>query len=261
MGKSKINQKAKTINLKGNSKKEFFLLHGFTGSPTDFNHLGEYLNKRFNANVRIIRLKGHGEKVENLSNFEYNDLFLQAENELKKDLKKGREIIVGGISLGSFIALQLSTKYPVKGIINISIPYKYKFLISIVAFFEPFIKKKHWKKVMPKYQKDLRKDAFYYDASLFGFRYIKEGKDELDKILNKVIAPCLIVHVMKEKVFHLAGAKMIQNRISSKIVEFDLFKSLGLPSHNPFYSKNHHQLYETIGNFVEKNNLFSKSNL
>src|SRR3989339_392009 len=196
MGKSKIDKKAKTINLKGNSKKEFFLLHGFTGSPTDFNHLGEYLNKRFDANVRIIRLKGHGEKIENLSNFEYNDLFLQAENELKKDLKKGREIIVGGISLGSFIALQLSTKYPVKGIINISIPYKYKFLISIVAFFD--------------------------DASLFGFRYIKEGKDELDKILNKVIAPCLIVHVMKEKVFHLAGAKMIQNRISSKIVEFDL---------------------------------------
>src|SRR3989339_150431 len=225
MGKSKIDKKAKTINLKGNSKKEFFLLHGFTGSPTDFNHLGEYLNKRFDANVRIIRLKGHGEKIENLSNFEYNDLFLQAENELKKDLKKGREIIVGGISLGSFIALQLSTKYPVKGIINISIPYKYKFLISIVAFFEPFIKKKHWKKVMPESQKALRKDAFYYDASLFGFRYIKEGKDELDKILNKVIAPCLIVHVMKEKVFHLAGAKMIQNRISDILNFIKLFRS------------------------------------
>src|SRR3989339_867365 len=219
MGKSKIDKKAKTINLKGNSKKEFFLLHGFTGSPTDFNHLGEYLNKRFDANVRIIRLKGHGEKIENLSNFEYNDLFLQAENELKKDLKKGREIIVGGISLGSFIALQLSTKY----------------------------------------QKDLRKDAFYYDASLFGFRYIKEGKSELDKILNKVNAPCLIIHVAKEKIFHPDSAKIILNKINSKIVEFDLFKSPEGSSHNPFYSKNHSQLYDIIGNFVEKNNLFSKS--
>lgn len=64
---SKINKKAETINIKADSKKEFFLLHGYTGSPTDFNNLGLYLNKRFNANVRIIRLKGHGKELKILT--------------------------------------------------------------------------------------------------------------------------------------------------------------------------------------------------
>jgi len=257
MGKPKINKKAETINIKADSKKEFFLLHGYTGSPTDFNNLGKYLNKRFNANVKIIRLKGHGERIENIDNLKYHNFLLQAEKELKKDLKKGREIVIGGVSIGSFIALQLSTKYPVKGILNISVPYKYKFFTSIVAFLEPLIPKKHWKKPIPKYQKELRKNSFYYDVSLLGFRVIKDGKRELNNILDKVTAPCLIIHVAKEKIFHIAGVKFVKERINSKICELYVFKETGRAGHNPFYSENHDKLYKIIGNFVEKNKLFT----
>jgi len=50
----------KKINLKANSKIEFFLIHGYTGGLDDFNDFPRYLNEKYNANVKIALLKGHG---------------------------------------------------------------------------------------------------------------------------------------------------------------------------------------------------------
>lgn len=146
MVKSKIDKNAKTIEIKGNSKKEFFLIHGYTGSPTDFNQLGKYLNKRFNANVKIIRLMGHGTKVEDLDKLEYQDFLEQVESELKKDLDKGREIVIGGLSFGAQLALNLAAKYYIKGIFTVSIPHKLKFPFNIPFLGLLGIFKKKWRK-------------------------------------------------------------------------------------------------------------------
>ncbi len=86
-----VKTKTKTIELKSNSDKEFFLIHGYTGSPTDFNNLPRLLHKKFNANVKVILLKGHGTKIEDLDNITYNDFFNQIREELEKDIKKRKE--------------------------------------------------------------------------------------------------------------------------------------------------------------------------
>jgi len=257
MVKQKVDKRAKTINLKSNSNKEFFLIHGYTGSPTDFNNLPYYLNKRFNANVKVIRLKGHGEKIDNIDDLKYEDFFLQAENELKKDIKNGMQIVIGGISMGSFIALHLASKYPIKGIFNISIPYKNKFLTEIVAFVEPLIPKKHWKKTISDDEKELRAHGFFYDTNIKGLNILKKAKKELKKALKKITAPSFIIHVLEDKIFHLNGVISVQKNINSHVNEIFIFdgKKAG---HNPFYSPNHKELYNLIGDFVEKNNLFEK---
>lgn len=254
--KSIVNKNARTINIKANSDKEFFLIHGYTGSPTDFNKLGEYLNKRFNANVKIMRLKGHGEKIENIDNLNYNDFLIQVEKELKKEIKKGRKIIIGGLSMGSFIALQLATKYSIKGIFCVSIPYKYKFPVGIVSFIEPVILKKHWKKSLSEYKSNLRKDAFSYDVNLRGLRVIEQAKKQIKGILTKIEAPCLIIHVGSDKIFHKKSAFILQGKIISKIKKVSILNKKNNSSHNPFYSQERGHLYRTIGNFVEKNKLF-----
>lgn len=256
MDKSKIDKRASSVNIKSNSKREFFLLHGYTGSPTDFNELGEYLNKRFNANVRIIRLKGHGKTIGNLDNLNYDDFLLQADKELRKDLNKGREIIVGGTSIGSLIALQLSAKYPVKGVLSISTPYKERLGARIVSFFEPIIFKKHWKKIPPEYGRELRKNAFYYDVSLRGLKIIKQARKKINKVLDKISAPCLFVHVESDRIFHSIGVEILKKRISSRRVKSYLFKAKDRASHNPFYSPQHKNLYKVMGDFVQENKLF-----
>ena len=260
MGKPKIDKNAKTIEIKGNSKKEFFLIHWYTGSPTDFNQLGKYLNKRFDANVKIIRLKGHGEEIKNIDKLTYEDFLYQCEKELKKEIRKGREIIIGGISIGSFIALQLSTKYNVKGVICISLPYKTTLFAGIITFLEPIILKKHWRKPISDYEKELSKNAFYYDINIKGLKIVKNGKKIIKRYLHKVTSPCLIIHVEKDKVFTKKSAFIINEKISSKNKKILIFDKEGNTHHNPFYSKNHEDLYKIIGDFVYKNKLFKKGN-
>ena len=84
-----VNEKTQEIDLKGKSKISFFLIHGYTGSVTDFNELPEYLNKKYDADVKVVRLKGHQERIEKLDDLEYRDFFQQIRRELEKEISKG----------------------------------------------------------------------------------------------------------------------------------------------------------------------------
>ena len=132
-GREKIGVKSKEIKLNSKSKKEFFLIHGYTGSPTNFYDLPQYLNKRFNANIVIPVLIGHNTTVEDLDNLNFEDFLPPLEKELKKELNKGKEIILGGYSFGGQLALYLASKYPVKGVFNVSTPIKLKFPFSNIT--------------------------------------------------------------------------------------------------------------------------------
>ena len=100
--------------------------------------------------------------------------------------------------------------------------------------------------------------SFFYDINLRGFKIIKQGKKELLNNLNKIIVPCLFIHVLKDHVFHPNGINIIKNKINSKVVEISLFETGGRASHNPFYTIQHNDLYKTIGDFVQENKLFDK---
>ena len=73
MANKKINPKAKSIKLKANSKKLFFLIHGYTGSPTDFHNLPYLLNQKLKANVIVPLLPGHGTTIEDLDTLDFED--------------------------------------------------------------------------------------------------------------------------------------------------------------------------------------------
>src|SRR3989344_743010 len=111
----KIHSLAKPITLTANSDREFILIHGYTGSPSTFRNLALHLHKRFNATVKVPLLKGHGTKIEDLENLHYEDFYKQIEEIVKADLKKGKKIVIGGLSFGAQLALHLSSNYPVNG--------------------------------------------------------------------------------------------------------------------------------------------------
>ena len=86
------NEKINEIVIKGSSKRSFLLFHGYTGSPGDFDNLPELLNKKFNANVRVIKLLGHGKRVEDLLNYNYKDYKQQIDKEIKKELNNYKNL-------------------------------------------------------------------------------------------------------------------------------------------------------------------------
>ena len=254
MDKSKIDKRARDINLKSNTNKEFFLIHGYTGSPTDFNELGEYLHGRFNANIKVIRLKGHGTKIEELDNLSYENFFQQVEKELKKELKRGMNIILGGYSLGAQLALNLAAKYPIKGVFTVSIPYKLKFPFNIPFLSILGIFKKKWRKRLGAVEIKLRENTFHYrEMHAKGLKIVKRGIKEISKILKNINAPILTIHSKIEPIGHYRGIEYIERKVKSKVKKSFIFEE---PNHNLFYSEDNEEIMKLIGDFFEENDIF-----
>ena len=254
MAESKINEKAKEINLKANSKKEFFLIHGYTGSPTDFNGLGKYLHKKFNANVKILRLKGHGTKIEDLDKLEFEDFANQVEKELKKDIKKGMSVVIGGVSFGAQLALYLAGRYPVKGVFHVSIPHNFKFPFNIPFFGLLGFFKKRWRKRIGIEEAKLREGCFHYkEMHANALKIAKIARKKVETNLHKINAPLLSIHSKKEPIGDYLSIEHIERRVKSDIKESYIFEK---PNHNLFYSDDRDEIIKIIGDFFEKHAVF-----
>jgi len=256
MDKNKIAKAAKTIRLISSNKKMFFLVHGYTGSPTDFNQLGNYLHKRFNANVKIMRTVGHGTNISDLDNLNYIDFLEDVETELKKDLAKGMKIVIGGLCLGSLIVFDLAARYPVKGVFSSSLSYKYRFPVNFLRFLAPFMPQ-HIKKPITNYEKRVRAGSFNYPyVHLRGLKVVSQAKKRLKTLWKEVKAPCVFVHCDWDKMFHYKSDKIVIKKISSKRIKNVVFSSKREGEHNLFYSPYHQKVYKIFGDFFEKNKIF-----
>ncbi len=248
----------KEINLEASSDKEFFMIHGYTGSPTDFGSLPKYLHKEFGANVRVMLLKGHGTKIKDLDDINYRDLVEQIETALVEDLKRGRKIILIGICFGAQIALYLSTKYHVEGVIAISPPYRWKFPFNIFGISLLGLFKKYWKKPTKNYEREKRKrlgDKHYDCMHCKGLKISKKAGKEIGKRIRKIDCPCLVIFSIRDNLGHYKSADTIIEKISSKIKRKIL---LDEKIHNLFYSPSDKRLKKEIEAFILKENLFNR---
>ncbi|MFH1901982.1 MAG: alpha/beta hydrolase [Candidatus Omnitrophota bacterium] len=260
MDTNKIAKEAKTIELKSPNKNLFFLIHGYSGSPTDFNGLGNYLHKRFNANVKIMRLIGHGTKISDLDKLNYDDFLDDAEKELRKEIAKGMNIVIGGLSSGSLMAFDLAARYPVKGILSASAAYKFKFPLNIIRFIAPIIPIKYIKKPITNFEKRSRAGSFnYLYVHLRGFKAISQGKRRLRNLMKDVVVPCVFVHSKGENIIDYKSDKLIKGKISSKKTKNIVFSPKREREHNLFYSPYHKKIYRILGDFVEENNLLGST--
>ncbi len=235
------------IYLKSASDREFFLIHGYTGGPTDFNELPFKLHKAFDANVRVIVLKGHCTCIEDLDQLHYHDFLKQVEAALKEDMKRGRKIVIGGVSFGAMMAAHLAGKYPLEGLLLISPPYGFKAPFSI-----PFVQKigkikKYWKKPLSKGERKLRKNAHYYThMHINGLEVTKTAKRHAHGLLENMTMPVLIIHSKHDPIGSLRGAKKLAKRIPSKNKKSIVFTN---KNHNIFFSESRDYLYAQVISF------------
>ncbi|MFH0951509.1 MAG: alpha/beta fold hydrolase [bacterium] len=250
-----VDQKATIIELSADSDLEFFLIHGYTGSPTDFNRLPYCLNEQFNANVKVITLKGHGTKIEDLDDITYEDLMQQLTAELSADIKKGKKIILGGVSLGALFALLLAARYPIKAIFNICPPYLFKFPFNIKGIGYLGKYKKYWKKIRKPDEQLKREGTFSYShMHANGLKITKAASADLKKELANISCPILTIHSLADPIGHYKSLRAIQNNVRSFIKKEKLIHT---DIHNLFYSTNNNVAYQEIINFIS-NDLSNK---
>lgn len=95
------------------------LIHGFTGAPPEMRPLGEFLAGR-GITVSGPRLAGHGTDYRDLEKTTWQDWYASAEEEFLGLQKECSQVFVGGLSLGSLLALRMAALRPVDGVISYS---------------------------------------------------------------------------------------------------------------------------------------------
>lgn len=236
----------KTINLTKNSKTLFFLIHGYTGSPTDFNELPKYLHNCFRCDIKILLLKGHGTNISDLDCLTLNDFITQIEKELKKDLQIYDKVILGGVSFGAQMALYFAARFPVHGVFNVCLPYKLKFpfnipLLSILQVF-----KKYWLKPIPEKEQKLRRKAFHYkEMHINGLKIVNQANILLKKELSKITCPVLTIHSKNDPIGNYKAIKHIDKQIKSRHYK----KIFDNKNHNLFFTDTRFEVYKIIENF------------
>jgi carboxylesterase len=117
------------------------MIHGFTGSPSEFRRLGFYLND-LGYTVNAIRLPGHGTTPEEMIKTRWThwwDHVLTQYEEMKQ--KPYRRIIAAGHSMGGLLALKLAAERQVDGVISLAAPiYLWSRKTALAVLLQYFIR-------------------------------------------------------------------------------------------------------------------------
>jgi carboxylesterase len=99
------------------------LVHGFTGTPSSLQPMGEYLAGK-GITTLGVRLKGHGTSVEDMHKCSYQDWIDSARQGLIDIKEHCDKVFISGLSMGGALTLYLSSLYPeeIKGLIPICAP-------------------------------------------------------------------------------------------------------------------------------------------
>ncbi len=249
MDKKTIHPLAEPIILKGLGEEAFLLIHGYTGSPTDFNGLPEFLNKQHGASVFIPLLPGHGTIVEDLRGVTKDDFMQVAEAVLKDLLAKHSRVIVGGHSFGGQVALHLAARYPVSGVFVSAMPYKLRFPFSVRWLYYILVVKEFWtKRISEREQLERINDFSYVAMPIYGFRLLHDMNKELQKFIPNVKSPLLSIYLSGDEIAHPDSGDIISSLVSSPEKKTLILDCLG---HSVFHADGAPEIYNEIADFFK----------
>lgn len=249
------------INLTRNSNTLFFLIHGYTGSSTDFNGLPQYLHKSFGCDVKVLLLKGHETNIRELDNVTLNDFLTQIEDELKKDLEIYNKVILGGVSFGAQMALYFAARHSVHGVFNVCLPYKLKFPFNTPFLSSLRVFKKYWIKPITTKEQELRRESLKYkEMHINGLKIVKQTNRLLKKSLSDIACPILTIHSTNDPVGNYKAIDKINRQIKSPHYK----RIFNNKNHNLFFSDTRFDVYKDIGKFfmsIIKEDMTSKDKI
>jgi carboxylesterase len=130
-----------------NARTGCLVIHGFTGTPKEMRWLGEYLN-RDGYTVCGIRLTGHATRPEDMIRSRYTDWLASVEDGYNFLRSCTDQIFLLGLSMGGILSLVTASRFPVRGVVAMSTPYKLpddwrlKY-IKILSKIKPYIAKEN----------------------------------------------------------------------------------------------------------------------
>ncbi len=99
------------------------LIHGFTGAPKEMRWMGEYLAKQ-GFSVLGVRLAGHATHPEDMIRSRWTDWLASVEDGYHLLRGLADHVYLVGLSMGGVLALLMSTRLDVQGVVAMSTPFR-----------------------------------------------------------------------------------------------------------------------------------------
>ncbi len=175
------------------------LIHGFTGTPKEMRWMGEYLAEK-GYSVLGVRLTGHATRPEDMIRARWTDWVASVEDGYHLLAALADRIYLVGLSMGGALALLLSSRLPVKGVVAISapiaLPVDWRVAhLALISQFQRYEPKSKYPLDYGWYDKEAWKDHVSYPQN--PVRSVLELKSllaELRTALPEVRVPVLLVH-------------------------------------------------------------------
>jgi carboxylesterase len=183
------------------------LIHGFTGAPKEMRWLGEYLNTK-GMHCLGVRLSGHATQPEDMIRSRYTDWinsvvdgyhmlcdFMRLSNRGEPE-----RIYLLGLSMGGALALLMSTKLQVAGVVAMSTPYRlpYDLPVWMVRVLSLFLRYQPLGKEEPGAswfdQSPYEENVSYLQNPVRSIAEVQVLIANMRAALPRVKAPVLLVH-------------------------------------------------------------------
>ena len=181
-------------------KPGILLIHGFTGTPQNLRGMGQYLNSEQGYTCMGIRLAGHGTSPEDMARTKFTDWIVSAEQGFKSLTDVVDDIYLAGLSMGGALALLLSTRLQVRGVISMATPFdlgkdwRLNFT-GLLALFQPYLPKQADPPGAGWYDKAAYKEYVSYDCNpVRSVTQLRKLLRIMRDSLPKVKVPVLLMH-------------------------------------------------------------------
>jgi carboxylesterase len=192
------------------------LSHGFTGSPASIVPWGQYLADRGYA-VSVPLLPGHGTTWQEMNGTTFDDWYAALEREFETLKARTDVIVVGGLSMGGCLAIQLAARRPhdVAGLVLVNpvVASTNKQLLAVPVL-------KHLVKSMPAIGDDIKKagvsEYAYTRTPLKALHSMVRAWKQVRDDLPQVTCPMVLFRAPDDHVVDPSSARIILGSVSSR---------------------------------------------
>ena len=246
-------QKMHTSSIRvGDSRahNNILIIHGYTGSPDEFQDLAHELARRLDAHVHVPLLPGHGTSEEDLCTYTFDDLLKAVREHVREMAATGKPFALVGHSLGAHLALLVADAFPPVAAVLTVMPYRLRppFSLPGMEFYARI--QKFWDKQLTKKEIRDRENLFYYHrmpGTTLGM--LKNANRRVESILSNLTFPICTIHNHEDPTSYAEGGEEIIRKSGGNTKSSVI--TLDRKEHGLFYGEGKEVAVEKIAAFLE----------
>ena len=242
----------KNYQFNTESKDGVYIIHGFTNSTYETRDLAEYLGKQ-GFYTHAINLPGHGTTPEDCNRVKFTDWIEFTEQGVAEMSSRCDNVYVIGISMGSVLALHLSSIFPLNAAVFASTVLEFKDYFAtriLTPLFHRLIPFSEKRKSYPKEVRDQYNYLGYQVWPMSAVNEMRKLTNQVIKELPAVKCPALVIHSTIDMLSIPANISLVYNNISSEIKEKLL---VGKATHNLFVpGPDQDEIYSKVHSFFNR---------